>query len=174
MNSVTPPNSIRLITVPATAAIAIGPKAWTAKCRSTTSSAKIAPAIGALKLAETAPATAQPRRSRPVMPPALIRAETQVAITAARCTTGPSRPDEPPEPRVISEAAAEASPARISTRPPRSAAPSITSATARTRPSGVKRSRISPTTRPPRIGIASTHHHGKPPATEASCMSSVP
>ena len=102
----------------------MGAKAWTAKCRSTTSSAKSAPAMGALKLAETAAATAQPRRSRPVIPSARIQRDTAVEITAARCTTGPSRPEDPPEPSVIIEAMAEASPARVSTRPLLSAAPS--------------------------------------------------
>jgi hypothetical protein len=38
----------------------MGAKAWTAKCRSTTSSANSAPAIGALKLAETAPPPRSP------------------------------------------------------------------------------------------------------------------
>ena len=160
----TPPNSIRLITVPATLAMAMGAKAWTAKCLSTTSSAKSAPAIGALKLAETAPATAQPRRSRPVIPSASIRRETQAEITAARCTTGPSRPVEPPVDSVISEASAEPSPARRSTRPSRSAAASITSATARTRPSGVNQLRITPTTSPPNAGRSSTQYHGSVPA----------
>ena len=72
------------MTVPATDAMAMGAKAWTAKWRSTTSSAKSAPAMGALKLAETAAATAHPRISRAVTPLASIRTETQVAMTAAR------------------------------------------------------------------------------------------
>ena len=137
--SVMPPRFTRLMTVPATAAMAIGAKAWTAKWRSTTSSAKSAPAMGALKEAETAAATAQPRRSRPVTPSALIHREIFDEITAARWTTGPSRPDDPPMPSVIMEASAEARPARPSTRPSRRAAPSITSATDRARASGVKR-----------------------------------
>ena len=95
------------MTVPETAAITMGAKAWTAKWRRMTSSAKRAPAMGALKLAETAAATAQPRRSRPVMPLASILRQIRVEMTAARWTTGPSRPDEPPEERVISEAAIE-------------------------------------------------------------------
>ncbi len=94
--------------------------------------------MGALKLAETAAATAQPSRSRPVIPSALMRRLTQVEITAARCTTGPSRPDEPPVPSVTIDASAEARPARASTRPSCSAEPTITSATERARASGVK------------------------------------
>ncbi len=73
--------------------------------------------MGALKLAETAAATAQPRRSRPVIPSAWMRSLTQLEMTAAICTTGPSRPLEPPVDSVMSEAAAEAIPARCSTRP---------------------------------------------------------
>ena len=88
----TSPYSSRLITVPATEATTIGAKALTEKCRSTTSIANSAPAIGALKLAETPAATAHPKRSRPVMPSALIRLLTQVEITPAICTTGPSPP----------------------------------------------------------------------------------
>jgi hypothetical protein len=95
----------------------MGAKAWTAKCRSTTSSAKSAPAMGALKLAETAAATAQPSRSRPVIPSAFIRSDTQVEITAARCTTGPSRPEDPPEPSVIIEASGRGEP-RLHLHPP--------------------------------------------------------
>ena len=41
------------------------------------------PAMGALKLAETAAATAQPNRSRPVMPLAWMRSDTQLDMTAA-------------------------------------------------------------------------------------------
>jgi hypothetical protein len=149
------------MTVPATEAMTMGAKAWTAKCLSTTSSAKSAPAIGALKLAETAAATAQPSRSRPVIPSAFIRSDTQVEITAARCTTGPSRPEDPPEPSVIIDATAEASPAFTSTRPLSSAAPSITSATDRTRASGVNQCRISPTTSPPATGISRIMTQGR-------------
>ncbi len=150
----------------------IGAKAWTAKCRSTTSSANSAPAIGALNEAETAAATAQPSRSRAVTPCAAIRLLTQVEITAARCTTGPSRPEDPPDPSVISEAAAEASPARISTRPSRIAAPSITSATVCTRASGVKRHSSSPTIRPPSAGQSTKNIHGRSRLALASVVTS--
>ena len=138
----------------------IGAKACSAKCLSTTSSANSAPAIGALNEADTAAATAQPKRSRPVTPSALIRLLTQDEITPARCTTGPSRPLDPPVPSVMIDAAAEASPSRPSTRPSCSAAPSITSETDRTRPSGVNRCRMTPTTSPPRIGTTITQYHG--------------
>ena len=40
----------------------------------------------------------------PGHPLALMRADTQAEITAARCTTGPSRPEDPPVDSVISEA----------------------------------------------------------------------
>ena len=126
------------MTVPAADAITMGAKAWTAKWRNTTSSAKSAPAIGALKLADTAAATAQPSRSRPLTPSAWINRQILVEMTAARCTTGPSRPEDPPVLRVIHDATAEASPARVSTRPSCSAAPRMTSPTVRARASGVK------------------------------------
>ena len=48
--------------------------------------------IGALNEAETAAATAHPRRSRAVIPFAFILFDTMEDRTAARCTTGPSRP----------------------------------------------------------------------------------
>ena len=111
---------------------------------------------------------------RPAIGLALMRSANHVEITPARWTTGPSRPDDPPVPSVISEAAAEASPSRVSTRPPSSAAPSITSATVRTRPSGVKRSRISPTASPPSVGTAISHHHGRMPASLVKVWSSIP
>lgn len=130
------------MTVPATAAMVIGAKAWIAKWRSTTSSAKSAPAMGALKLAETAAATAHPSRSRAVIPFAPILSDTQLEIRAAMCTTGPSRPLDPPVDRVMKEATNEASPSFCSTRPSCSAAPSMTCATERTRPSPVNRSRM--------------------------------
>ena len=76
-------------------------------------------------------------------------------------TTGPSRPEDPPVPSVISDAAAEASPSRVSTLPPSSAAPSITSATARTRPSCVVQLRMMPTTSPPATGMARIRYHGR-------------
>lgn len=70
MYSVIPPNSDRLITVPATVAMAIGAKVCTVKWRKTTSSVNSAPAIAALKLADTEAAATQPNRSRPVTPSA--------------------------------------------------------------------------------------------------------
>ncbi len=130
--------------------------------------------MGALKLAATAPATPHPSSSRPVMGLALMRVATAVEMTPARCTTGPSRPELPPVPRVISDAAADASPSRVSTRPPSRAAPSITSETARTRASGVKRSRIRPTASPPSTGTISTQAQGRWSAVLASVMSSAP
>ena len=109
------------------------------------------------------------------MPSALICLQIQVEMTPARCTTGPSRPDEPPEDRVMKEASAEASPARISSRPSFIAAPSMASATDRTRPSSVKRCRISPTTSPPKTGISRIRYQGKDSAKECSRRtSSVP
>ena len=63
-------------------------------------------------------------------------------------------------------AQAEASPAFFSTRPSRSAAPSITSATERTFPSSVNQFRIRPTASPPRIGMTSTCHHSSVSAKE--------
>ena len=75
----------------------------------------------AMVATETAAATAQPSSSRAVIGLASMRAQTQEEMTAARWTTGPSRPEEPPEPSVIIEASAEASPALFSTRPSRRA-----------------------------------------------------
>jgi len=153
----------------------MGAKACTAKWRNTTSSANSAPAIGALKLAETAAATAQPRRSRPVMPSDFSRVFTAVAISAARCTTGPSRPDEPPVDSVTKFEIADPIPRRSGKRPSRSAAPSITSATVSTRPSLVVQCSTRPTISPPPIGTASTHHQSSPAATLCSrVISSVP
>ena len=144
-----------------------------AKWRSTTSSAKSAPAMGALKLADTAAATAQPKRSRPVMPSALINPLTQLEITAARWTTGPSRPDEPPVPSVIKDATAEASPARFSTRPLFIAAPSITSATERTRPSGVNTCKMTPVISPPVMGINTIQYHSRSVANSCNSRMSL-
>ena len=76
------------------------------------------------------------------------------------------RPVDPPEDRVIRDAAAEASPAFVSTRPSPIAEPSMTSATDRTRPSSVNQFRITPTTSPPVVGIKSTHHQSSDAAKE--------
>ena len=56
----------------------------------------------------------------------------------------------------MSEAAAEASPSRVSSRPLRSVAPSITWATERALPSSVKVWRMRPTASPPSTGTDST------------------
>ena len=116
----------------------MGAKACSAKWRKITSSAKSAPAMGALKLAATAAPVAHPNKSRAVIPRAFTHSQTLLEIIAAICTAGPSRPVEPPVDRVIKLAAAEANPSFPSTRPSCRAAPSITSATDRTRPSSVK------------------------------------
>ena len=76
---------------------------------------------------------------------------------------------------MIIDEIAEASPARRSTRPLRSAAPSITSATDRARASGVNRCRISPTTSPPSVGTAITQYQSRLDTKECSrAVSSVP
>ena len=154
------PNCSRAITAPETAAIVIGAKACSAKWRSTTSKAKSAPAMGALNEADTAAATAQPKRSLLVSPDALMRSLTHVEMSPAKCTTGPSRPLEPPVPRVMMDANTDAIPALISTRPSPKAAPSITSATDLARPSGVKKCRMSPTASPPHMGTSRIQYHG--------------
>ena len=51
------------------------------------------------------------------MPLAWMRSLTHEEIRLAICTTGPSRPVEPPVPSVIIDAKTEAIPARPSTRP---------------------------------------------------------
>src|SRR5210317_416094 len=137
----------------------MGAKACSAKWRKITSSAKIAPAIGALKLAETAAATAHPNKSRAVTPCAPSHVQTLVDIMAAICTTGPSRPADPPVDKVIKLAMALAQPSFISTRPSRRAAASITSATDLTRPSWVIKWKIKPTITPPEVGIKTTQYH---------------
>ena len=117
--------------------------------------------MGALKLAETAAATAQPSKSRPVTPSARMARLTMVDRDAARCTTGPSRPDEPPVDKEIMLAKADTKPRRTSTRPSFRAAPSITSLTDRARPSSVNRFSNRPTIKPPRIGMIRIKYHGR-------------
>ena len=70
--------------VPATEAIAIGAKAWIAKCLKITSRAKRVPAIGALNEALTAAATAHPNRSRAEISSTFMKFEIQVEVTAAK------------------------------------------------------------------------------------------
>ena len=110
--------------------------------------------------AETAAATAQPIKLRPVIPSAFIHRETFEDIKDPNKTTGPSRPVDPPVERVITEAKLEANPAFPSTLPSYNAAPSMTWPTDLARPSFVKIFRIIPTINPPVIGIIITVNHG--------------
>ena len=76
--------------------------------------------------AETAAATAQPIKFRPVIPSAFIQRDIFEDIKDPSKTTGPSRPVEPPVERVIIDAKIDANPAFPSTLPSYNAAPSIT------------------------------------------------
>ena len=84
MNSVTSPKVNLFTTVPATLAITIGANEWIAKCLRITSDANNAPAMGALKLADTAPATAHPSKSLVVTASTLTRSHIHPEITAAK------------------------------------------------------------------------------------------
>ena len=64
----------------------------------TTSRAKNTPAIGALKLAATAAATPQPRSVRDCERVRRKGRPNQLAMAAPKCTAGPSRPVEAPDP----------------------------------------------------------------------------
>jgi len=82
-----------------------------------TSSAKNVPAIGALNEADTAAATPQPIRltvSERLSPKTRARREQSAA---PRCTTGPSRPTEPPTPMEPALTSAAPSPVRSPMRP---------------------------------------------------------
>jgi hypothetical protein len=95
----------------------------------TTSAAKSAPAIGALKVAETPAAAPQPTMVR-ICEAGTRRICPRVEPSAEPiCTIGPSRPTEPPEPIDTAEARALIATTRLRITPPRSATAAITSGT---------------------------------------------
>ena len=72
----------------------------------------------------------------------------------------PFRPTEAPTPSDAALASAAASPARMPSRPARSATASITSATPCVRPPGSAYRMKSPIASPPSDGTSTTRHHG--------------
>ena len=158
MNAGKSPSHIRVIRVATTAASTVGTKADRAKCPRITSWANNTPAIGALKLADTAAAAPDASRTRRAAGDKLNFRSRKAAIAAPRCTAGPSRPTLAPDPIEIADATAETSPARSEMSARCSAPASITSEMPCARRSLMNFQIIRPTTSPPSVGPATTTH----------------
>ena len=124
------------MSAPATLAMTTGLNAPTENDPSTSSSAKKAPANGALNAAEIPAAAPHPTRilsrrgwSRSTRPTADPTADPSTAV-------GPSLPAEPPAPSVIAAATVRTATGRTRTWPPRFATASCTSGTLC--PSGIR------------------------------------
>jgi hypothetical protein len=94
-----------------------------------TSSAKMAPPIGALNTAARPPAAPQATNVRMWPGEMPSRCPVAEAVAAPICTMGPSCPADPPEPIVIAEAKIFTTATRPGMRPPRVAIAVITSGT---------------------------------------------
>ena len=124
-----PPKNARLITSPVTAERIVAESASSENSFRTISKPKNTPVIGALNVAEIAPAAPHATiiRSRP----SLIRTSCPSVEASAEpiCTIGPSRPTDPPPPMHSADASALTTVTGGRIRPPFSATASITSGT---------------------------------------------
>ena len=166
------PRNQRDSTVATTAAITIGLNCATAKSPTITSAAKIAPAIGALKVAARPAAAPQPTSVRSWRPGTRSACPIAEPSTAPICTIGPSCPAEPPEPSVTADAVIFTAAVRRRITPPRSATASITSGIPWPRASGAKRRITRPATRPPSAGRKTSTQNGSARATSTGSTGS--
>ncbi len=123
------PRKKRETTVATTDEITIGLSCATAKLPTTTSAAKSAPAMGALKVAATPAAAPQATITRSWLAGTRSSWPIDEPSADAIWTIGPSRPTEPPEPIEMAEASALTATIRLRITPPRSATAAITSGT---------------------------------------------
>ena len=122
------------------------------------STAKRAPATGALKVAAIPAAAPQPTSVRRRRSPTRSHWPIDEPMAEPIWTIGPSRPTDPPDAMHTPEATSLAMTTRGRIRPPRSATASMTSGTPCPLASEAKRTMIRPTIRPPTAGVSIFHH----------------
>ena len=123
------PSTARETTVATTDEITIGASCAAAKSPRITSTAKSAPAIGALNVAAMPAAAPQPTSVADLAAGSFSVWPIAEPSAAPICTIGPSRPTDPPEPMVIAEASVLTETTRRRITPPPRATASITSGT---------------------------------------------
>ena len=131
-----------------------------AKLPMTTSRAKKAPAIGALKAAAIPPATPQPARVGSRLGGTLSNWPRTEPSEAPIWTMGPSRPTEPPEPIVRAEETDLARAVCQRNLPFPRATDSMTSGTPCPCVSRERKKATSPTAKPPSVGTRRMRYQG--------------
>ena len=157
------PRKAAAVTVAASEAIITTPKLRVVIDRSTTSSAKKTPAIGALNAAATPPATPQATSRRMLSFESRNACATVEPMPAPICTIGPCLPAAPPEPMVSAVVSAIVGATRARMRLPAVSMASITSETPWPRVSRAKRVTIGPINRPPSAGRIMIRQPGSSP-----------
>ena len=139
--------------------------------RSSTSSAKNTPAIGALNVPAMPPAAPAATSSARFCSVSRSAWPTTDPTAAPRNTIGPCRPTDPPDPIVSAAATIFASAPSGGNRPILESSAAITSGIALPRALGTSSTVIGPTSSPPSAGIMISRALGSPPSS-SSCNSS--